>query len=188
MRRRTALQLAGTTLLGGLAGCSAVTESRLRDPRTEREDDQTHHVYTRGEERILEVSALRFGVPAPEYAIPLKLFVWHRGGTHLDAVRYEIQLNEPGKPLPEVFMTRLSGYPTPRVTFGRNREADATVVDIPELGSQGTGSFGLDLVVVPFGDWEERVVTVRYDLDLSQNGVDPRRYTASDALEFPVTR
>ncbi|MGB2728644.1 MAG: hypothetical protein WBD09_09245 [Halobacteriota archaeon] len=114
--------------------------------------------------------------------IPLRLAVWHRGGTHIDSMRIEIQPTDM-KPAEIYFETH--GNPYPPILF---YEKDlATVVEIPDVGIKGRGTVTFDFLVKPLWEVENKTnFTVDVEAKLSENGVFWKKYAARCQTEIEI--
>lgn len=104
--------------------------------------------------------------------IPLRLVVWHRGGTHIDSMR--IKIRPPATKSVEIYL-KTHGNPYPPILF---YEKDlATVVEIPDTGIQEEGTVTFDFLVRPLWEVENKTsFTVDAEAKLSETGVFGKNY------------
>ncbi|MFC6733145.1 hypothetical protein [Haladaptatus sp. GCM10025893] len=131
-------------------------------------------------ERRIEPENGRFG---------LALNLWHREDTHLDSLRYELRApSNPNGPQVAVWLERPGASPWPEMTFGKGRDLHTTIIDVPEVGSVGVGSLGIELRLEATEMPDTLPARLDLSFDLSHEDRLFETYTAESSLEFDLHR
>lgn len=156
-------RLLATVCGGGIAALSGCSDPRNRTlhPETVEEDGETHLLYHADGDRVAEVSVIeRWSREYHRWAFPIRTHVWHADGTHLESLEYTFRTRNADRPL-RLYLERPGGYPWEPIRFSRGEDGDSTVLEVPDVGFQGRGSVGLDLLV----EADDREFDLRIDVD-----------------------
>lgn len=184
MNRRRFLAATAAASALPLSGCAA-RETTLDEPEERREDDETHLVYTDGDDEVATVSYMRrqrVGNPPP---YGLWVHVGHDESTTVDALRVELDAPSSQRPKPRVYLEAPGGHPYPRMHYHTTAETGAVVVDVPDTGDQGSGSMSLEFLVSPLSG-ETATVLGETTVTLSGRRFVGRTYELSDRVEFEL--
>lgn len=118
----------------------------------------------------------------------LRIRTSHTDGadTHLDSLRLRL---DPGKqPIPEVALRTPGGHPWEPIHFQRTSDGQAVMVDVPDLGFQGTGTVSLEFLVGPYPSGEApEHITIDFDAGLHESRLLKLTDYQADALvEAPM--
>lgn len=184
MRRRRSLHVASAVGCSALAGCSIPGQTTdLRNPErtdAERGADWTFHD---GGERLLSI-ALEYASPLESGLVPLTFHTWHRDDTHLGRFRVKLQFRQrAGEVPPDVYLDAFDSSPDPKLDF--HDDDGTTVLDVPDLGSVGRGSIGVNFLVRPHG-WLPNEIGVGIREVLTESGPLGGKYAAevNDRMSF----
>lgn len=201
MKRKKLWAIGIIVLIGGISVAMGVNyynaEKTLTDYEEVIENGEKHVVFYEDGDRILTFSFMYHD----EYIIreegcsgmiPLKLAVWHRGGTHIDSMRIEIQLPKPALEHPGIVYLRTpEGIPSPPIHFQRSVkdhfvDFDSTL-DIPDMGVQREGTVTFDFLVKPLWEVKNKTnFTVDVETKLSETGVFWKKYAARCQTEIEI--
>lgn len=147
--RRRLLAAGGVGLAASLAGCVGIRTDTLTGPETVDEDDRMTLHYDVNGNRIAEVSVIERWLTTPDTApYRITLAVRQPGDTRLERIRYELRPKETDFE-PEFALVRPGGHPWEPIEFARGEGAGTTVLSVPDLGAQGSGTTSLSLLVEP---------------------------------------
>lgn len=106
--------------------------------------------------------------------------------THLDSLR--VQLDPGNQPMPEVALRTPGGHPWEPINFQRTPDGQAVMVDIPDLGFQGTGTVSLEFLIGPYPSGERpESIWLDFDARLHENRLLKLTDYQADALvEVPM--
>ncbi|MFB6200767.1 MAG: hypothetical protein ABEI98_02035 [Halorhabdus sp.] len=148
MRRRTLLAAAGTTVIGGTAGCGALRSQRhLSDP-THRSDGEGRGaiVFARDGEDVGHFGA---DGSVADGVVPIQTEIWHRDGTTVESVEGD------SSPPPEIRLSTPDRAPGTRID----------VTDLDDLADETIST--LELIVRP---WSETATTIAFDVTIGLAG------------------
>lgn len=118
----------------------------------------------------------------------VRILTSHTNGadTHLDSLRVRLDLGT--QPMPEVALRTPGGHPWEPIQFQRTADGQAVMVDVPDLGFQGTGSVALEFLVGPYPSGERpESIWLDFDARLHENRLLKLTDYQADALvEAPM--
>lgn len=164
-----------------MAGCSAFSEETLT-PTTETEERELHLLYHDDGNRVATVSLIdRWRGGSHERLFPLRLHLWKEEGLEADSLRYEFRMTGADDP-PEFYLKRLGGSRWGPVQFSHSEDGRSTVLEMPDLGFQGSGSVTVDTLVE---NRDEDPLDLRVDIDATLSG---GRFSTDYELTGSATR
>ena len=190
MNRRQLLATVGGLGTGTLAGCSTISGPRtLDDPTVEREDSEVHLVFGERDDPIA-VSTFRYR-PAPGSdtdMVHVNYYMEHRRDTHVDALELAILAPPTGGDPPAALYLAVPDRSGPDLRVRTDADTGARIVEIPELGTLGRGTFGLECYLDP-SDVAE-TLTARVEVESTVSGTrildSDYRLRGSAELEIPM--
>lgn len=191
MNRRQLLATVGGLGTGALAGCSSISEPRtLASPTVEREDSEVHLRFGEsGDPVAVSTFMYRAGPGTETDVVTLKYRMAHREGTNVDSIELSIRAPPAGvDPPAAVYLAIPDRSDVPDVRMRSHPNTRARIVEIPDLGVLGRGTFGFDFFLDPF-EAEETVPTrVGVTSAVSGTGVlEPDyRLEGSTEIEIPL--
>ena len=189
MKRRTLLGSVAGLGAGMLAGCAGLQDTRtLSHPEISRDDGEVVMAFGEPGDHVARSTIMYDGNPPGSTMVAsLKLRMWHREGTTVDTLQVRLRDSVPGpEPPPSVFLAVPENTGLPEVNLYTTTDASARVIEIPDLGDLGRGTFGLDFFVVPYSD--RRPVPVRLSMDarLTEEGVFGGEYSLEGTTDIEI--
>ncbi|MFB6136475.1 MAG: hypothetical protein ABEJ04_06915 [Halobacteriaceae archaeon] len=191
MDRRRFLAASGAAATGALAGCAGPFGTVTLDGETVVEDDETYLEFRHEGERVADFGALYREEYAPD-DLPLgfRTTVWHREGTHLDAIDQRLR-SPPHSPTgvpAQVYLATPEARPFPEMHYhlGDDRH---TVVEVPEVGGVGRGTLTFEYLLDPRSDPPDPLtVGVEASFHLSGGTLSPDYVCRGEfTFEVPLT-
>jgi hypothetical protein len=122
----------------------------------------------------------------------LRVSIQQEPATRLGSLRLTFEHLSPGPvtPPPMVALAPPPGFPWPAIEFHTNRNAEAVVLNVPDLGEQGQGTVTLDFYLGPALNQPELPETLLVSLDFTLRGdqlltLTQRRGQAEVDVRFP---
>lgn len=189
--RREALRVGAVGFGASLAGCTTTVGLRKEtDRRPEKEQRGTSIVYTwtdDDDDDLLELGVLASPRESDAYSIPLRFLVWHRDGTHLDSLSFELK---PGANFdhPVIMHWETPNRNWPDTDFERT-DRFGMVFEVPDFGEYGRGTVTSEFIAkVPTGDEPIESLPLWFDaeFELSDGMVGGYELGVEDEFEIPV--
>ncbi|WP_255168785.1 hypothetical protein [Natrononativus amylolyticus] len=179
--RRHLLAVTGSGCTAALAGCADLRSRTLRDPAVDDEAHATSHTYYDGDDRVISVSLSDFSRhAADEYRYPIRTNIWHGEGLVLESLEYTFR-PDAVRTAPEFYLERPGGYPWEPIQFSRGEDHETTVLAVPDVGFQGQGSVGFELLLAVYDD-ESFDLHVDLEATFVSEGFVGREYEIEDSM------
>lgn len=189
MKRRTLLGSVAGLGAGMLAGCTGLQGSQaLFNPDISRDDSEVVMAFGEAGNHVARSTIMYDGnPPGSEMVASLKLRMWHREGTTVDTLQVRLRDAVPGpEPPPSVFLAVPENTGFPEVNLYTTTDGSARVIEIPDLGELGGGTFGLDFFVVPHTDRRPVPVWLSMDARLTEEGVLGSEYSLEGTTDIEI--
>lgn len=118
----------------------------------------------------------------------VRILTSHSDGadTHLDSLRVRLFPGE--QTMPEVALRTPGGHPWEPIHFQQTSDGQAVLVDVPDLGFQGTGTVPIEFLVGPYPSGEvPDQMTIDFNARLHENRLlQLTDYEADALVEVPM--
>lgn len=196
--RRDALRVGAAGLGAALAGCTTTLGLQSKEHnRPEKQQDEfgVLYLWEDGNEPLFELSIKYSGQVVSEhptpgaYEIPLRFQVWHRPGTHLDSLTYELK-KAAGFEHPLLIYWEAPNRNWPDTDFKKSESGKGMTFEVPDLGRMGSGTVVSDFFVrVPTNEETINSLPVRFqaEFELSEGMIGGYDVAVEeDELEIPI--
>jgi hypothetical protein len=138
----------GTTAVAGCTGFTGPTD--LDDPRLKRDDGEVRFGFGEPGDEIARSTVMYSDPPNSGLVVPMRYLMWHREGTTVESLDLQIRSPPAGhEPPASVFLAIPQNADIPDVRLYSARDTKTRIVEIPDLGIMGEGTFGLDFYLEP---------------------------------------
>lgn len=190
--RRDAIRVGAVGVGASLAGCmTTVGLGTKRDKRPEKDQKGHSITYTwtdDDEKDLLELHIYAADQSKPgSYEIPFRFQVWHKEGTHLDSLMYELKPGA-GFDHPVIMHWETPNPNWPESNF-KTTDRYGMIFEVPDLGEYGKGTVVSNFIAkVPTDGETIRSLPLWFhpEFELSDGMVGGHELSVEDELEIPV--
>ena len=188
MRRRQLLATVGGLGAGTLAGCSQVAGPQtLASPTVQREDGEVTMHFGEAGDPVATSTFLYGSQPDRRELTAVKYRMSHRNETNVDSLELAIRAPPSGVgPPAAVYMAVPNNSEFPEVTLRSHPNSQARLIEIPDVGTIGRGTFGLDFFVDPFEAEGPLPVRIAMESTLSESGILERAYRLDGTVTVEI--
>lgn len=188
MRRRALLGTVAGLGTSALAGCSGLqTERTLSDPAVSRDDGEVVLAFGEPGDQVARSTIMYDGnPPGSDMVASLKYRMWHRDGTTVDSLRLRLSGPTTTKPPASVFLAVPDNAGFPAVDLRTSADGRARIIELPDLGTLGRGTFGLDCFVVPYTDQRPLPLHLSIEATVADGGLLGGGYALDGATDIEV--